>query len=1304
MVNDPISQVDIFPTIAAYLHVELPDSTAPDGESFLNLLRGQQKRRENNRPFMSAGAYDPDEIMKTMDGWKLIDFGNSHRLFRQAEDIHEDVDLLSNQADPDVANTQALAIVGVDLVEKFDDLRTWVASALSERHPDNDADGMQNAYELANGLDPDSRADADAMKPSRPVTVRYFQAETSTDFNGTFDTISDNGDVVITGSSLNSLPAADPFTTTWTFTITNAVLDAVGGANDSITLDIELKSDLAGAGVSELIAGYRTATNAQIAYFQVGTNDPTRIDGDEVVTFTPGTVSYVLNGGAPQTGHFYGFTAAYVEDLGGGNALVGGETVSNDAFKVTFSSAQSVLTAGAESGASYRLSNISFQMGKEPEPDIAIITESPLEFGEVGTNLTRTLDVTVRNVGSALLSITNLTWGGATPGVFSVVSGGTGTLASGTSTNLSVQYAPTALVSNTAVLSIWSDDPDTDPTNITVQGEGVVPTPEIAVTVGSPLDFGPIPVNTTNSLDITVANMGTGPLSITNLTFSGSNVFSVTSGSGVVDVGASTNITAAYTPGANAGSHTGTLHIGSDDTDTPVTNVLLQGSSYVPTPDISIANVPPLDFGVRTVNTTNTLDLIVANSGTGPLSITNMTIDGSNEFSVAVTTGTVAAGGSTAFAVRYMPTGVGTHTGTLSVWSDDPDSNPTNIALSAQAMQTTTITWSAPEGIAANGDSVVSTVGTLVRAVNYTPSAGDNRTVNGVTFMAQTSVDPGWNVVNVNGDTYSEGGIGGDFEAMMDRFMNVELAGTLTVTGLTAGTVYSVQLFHTDIPNRGGDTITHAGTGAGSGAITHRPAYAVKGSFTASGVAQDIDMTGTKWILLMGYQLRELPNDPYIGLVPSSLDFGPRLVGSPHDLTVTVANTGGAALTVTNFTLTGSDAFAVLESTPFSLAAGNSTNVTVRYAPTGVAMHSGTLNVWSDAVNTNPATVTLDGEARATLASVVHITDFGGASGTPAGAAAASCDNGSVSIANTPTGEWLNNDVPTRPNPHKWTFTVTGANLDDDGNDTDTLTWQVWITATSTKTDCCPAKNANDKWFTVASTGENLANRKRLNWNETLTFTVTNALYGLNGAVADQTDGLTFAGFTGGDFDNYNTSPWTYGGDTFTVDTTDAVFSAPQQALSIFRPSGTGNAKPGNLNFEFHVQPPGGPGSDGDAILDAWELRYWGNTTTADDTSRFDTDPHSDLQEYIADTDPTDSNSFFRVTGLVMTNSMAVTFDSSTGRVYTLQFINDLLWPSWSNVPGQGPRLGLGTNDMMIDSSDPPQRSYRVEVSVPAVP
>jgi len=192
------------------------------------------------------------------------------------------------------------------------------------------------------------------------VTISKFQAETSAGYQGTFDTVSDQGSVTITGPDINPLPQADPFTVTWTF---NVALDLDGwrGNNDSMTVDMEIKSDLAsGPGKTELMSQWGTDT-AKTAYFVVGPGDGIRINGDEVVTFTPRAVTYSLNGGAAQNGTFAGFLSANVQNLTGGSATIGGETVGGIGT-VMLPSRPTALEASAGGVVRYRLTDISFQI------------------------------------------------------------------------------------------------------------------------------------------------------------------------------------------------------------------------------------------------------------------------------------------------------------------------------------------------------------------------------------------------------------------------------------------------------------------------------------------------------------------------------------------------------------------------------------------------------------------------------------------------------------------------------------------------------------------------------------------------------------------------------------------------------------------------------------------------------------------------------------------------------------------------------------------------------------------------------
>lgn len=177
--NEVVSQVDIFATIAAFMGTELPDSTCPDGESFLNLIRGQRKPEQRRAIVMSS--FRGDLGLKTNDGWKFIDssggggrdpsFDSSNgrdaprgtnrgvpkQLFHQATDIGEDNNLINSFTADAQIRTAITDEVGEDLLGLMDALRINNSTDLFQRVPDNDGDGQSNADEVANGSDPNFR-------------------------------------------------------------------------------------------------------------------------------------------------------------------------------------------------------------------------------------------------------------------------------------------------------------------------------------------------------------------------------------------------------------------------------------------------------------------------------------------------------------------------------------------------------------------------------------------------------------------------------------------------------------------------------------------------------------------------------------------------------------------------------------------------------------------------------------------------------------------------------------------------------------------------------------------------------------------------------------------------------------------------------------------------------------------------------------------------------------------------------------------------------------------------------------------
>jgi hypothetical protein len=97
-----------------------------------------------------------------------------------------------------------------------------------------------------------------------------------------------------------------------------------------------------------------------------------------------------------------------------------------------------------------------------------------------------------------------------------------------------------------------------------------------------------------------------------------------------------------------------------------------------------------------------------------------------------------------------------------------------------------------------------------------------------------------------------------------------------------------------------------------------------------------------------------------------------------------------------------------------------------------------------------------------------------------------------------------------------------------------------------------------------------------------------------------------------------------------------------------------------------------------------------------------DSDPLNNLDEYIADTDPTNPASCFAIVALSnQPPSQWVFFPSSSNRVYALQWRTNLMSGAWTNLPGATPTTGNGGLFWLSDTNAASPRFYRVGVRVP---
>jgi len=100
-----------------------------------------------------------------------------------------------------------------------------------------------------------------------------------------------------------------------------------------------------------------------------------------------------------------------------------------------------------------------------------------------------------------------------------------------------------------------------------------------------------------------------------------------------------------------------------------------------------------------------------------------------------------------------------------------------------------------------------------------------------------------------------------------------------------------------------------------------------------------------------------------ISVTPLSVDFGAVTVGTSGADSVAISNVGTADLTVDSLSLSGSSEFSLpgAPSTPFTVAANTSLNVSVEYAPLDDGRDNGTLEIASDSPGEELISVALSG-------------------------------------------------------------------------------------------------------------------------------------------------------------------------------------------------------------------------------------------------------------------------------------------------------------------------------------------------------
>jgi hypothetical protein len=325
-----------------------------------------------------------------------------------------------------------------------------------------------------------------------------------------------------------------------------------------------------------------------------------------------------------------------------------------------------------------------FQLEVPGGPVIAISSITGLQFGDVCVGTNELLKLQVFNVGNSTLEI-NAVYNLMGSSDFRVLGNPSPPLniAPGSEVDFTIEYQPTSLGSEEALLRIASSDPTAPWVDFFVTGTGVGPA--IAAVLPAAGEFGSVPVGCGFAdLLLTINNPGFCDLLVTNMSFSSADFLAPEAVSYplVIFPGDSLTTAVRFQPTA-AGPRTGNLTIFNNDPLEPQAVVAMSGAG-LPPQQLTAAITASGFFGSVPPCGSSQLLLTLNNSGNCPLTISNL-VSTAADFIVPGTVNwpvVLQPGDSLPLTVIFVPQAAGTRLGSLLIASDDPVNPLTTLPVS----------------------------------------------------------------------------------------------------------------------------------------------------------------------------------------------------------------------------------------------------------------------------------------------------------------------------------------------------------------------------------------------------------------------------------------------------------------------------------------------------------------------------------------------------------------------------------------------------------------------------------------------
>jgi hypothetical protein len=643
-------------------------------------------------------------------------------------------------------------------------------------------------------------------------------------------------------------------------------------------------------------------------------------------------------------------------------------------------------------------------------------TPSTLSFGSVTMNTTS---------GSATFMVTNNSWQGITihkvatslPEFIVTSPALPISLSPHSSTSFQVVFRPVAALTynGTIAVSATRNSGGTVTAHVSVSGTGTSPTPTQSYLLSSSvssLNFGNTLVGSSVSQAFTLTNTGTGSVTISQVAVTGAGFkvagfpggVALVAGGVTLAAGQSLPLTASFAP-ATVGAVAGSISVVSTATNSPAT-ISWSGTGLQPQISVTPSSV---SFGNLVVGATGTQTLTVRNPGTATLNVTQASLIGTGFTSSGLALPlSIPPGGSSAFNIGFAPASAGNFSGSITLVSNAPNSSlviPVAGTGVSTALQLSTSPTSLNFGNLATGSNAtqrvtISNNGNSSVSISQISASGAGYSTSGVTLPFSLAAGQSTSF-NVTFAPTSTGSLSGSVTVVSNATNSpatISLSGTgvqpqisVTPSSVTFGNV-TVGVTNTQTL-----TIRNAGTAT----LNVSQASLAGTGFTFSGLVLPLSVpAGGSAAFNIGFApasasnlsgsitfVSNTPNSPLVvplsgtgvatvrqlSASPASLSFGSLTTGTSATQSVTITNNGNSSVSISQVSASGAGFTTNGITLPLSLAAGQSTSISVAFAPASAGNLSGSVTVVSNATN-SPLVVALSGTGSTPVSHTVSLS------------------------------------------------------------------------------------------------------------------------------------------------------------------------------------------------------------------------------------------------------------------------------------------------------------------------------------------